>query len=272
MSRNQRIIVTAVGGLLAILLLAFFLTRPAEDVIARNVMIGDLPVAGLTEAGATEVVVAREDALAALPVVALVGDTERTALPDQLGFSFDAETSVQQALLVGRESSVFTQFGSWLKGLFGRHQIDLLASLDPKATEAVLDGWDAEAASESGRAGVTIEDGVPVPTYAEPTTVIIRAGAADALLAAVLDVDRTVITLGTETENIGIADAAVDEAMAIARQLLAGPITLTMADPPATLRLSTAELTNAYVTNVDGLTITPSLDPAALETRFAELR
>ena len=272
MSRNQRIIATAVGGLLAILLLAFLLTRPAEDLIARNVMIGDLPVAGLSEAGATEVVVAREDALAALPLVALVGNTERAALPDQLGFSFDTETSIQEALLVGREGSVFVQFGSWIKGLFGRHNIELPATLDQAAAEAVLDGWDAEAAAESDQASITIQDGVPVPTYASPTTVIVRTGAAEALLGAVLDIDRSVITLGTETENIGVPDAAVDDALAIARQLLAGPITLTMADPPATLRLSANELTNAFVTNLEGLTITPSLDPTVLETRFAELR
>lgn len=272
MSRNQRIIATAVGGLLTILLLAFLLTRPAEGVIARGVVIGDLPVAGLTQQQATEVIVAREDALAALPVVALVGTTERTVLPDQLGFSFSTEMLVHQALLVGRDGSTLAQFGSWIKGLFGGHSIELRASLDETSVEAVLDGWDAEAAAQSDQADITVEEGMLVPTYASPTTVIIRSGASEALLGGVLDVDRSLVTLGTETENVGVPDAAVDEALAIALQLLDGPITLSMAEPPATLRLTASELTDAFITNIDGLTITPSLDPILLETRFAELR
>ncbi len=272
MSRNQRIIVTAVGGLLTILLLAFFLTRPAEDRIARAVTIGEMPVAGLTALEATEVVVGREDALAALPVVAQVADSQRSALPDQLGFTFDTESAVSRALLVGRDGSIFSQFGSWVKGLFVGHEIELVAALDPVAVGAVLDDWDAQAAAEGDVANITIEASVPVATYASPTTIVIRDRANDLLLAGVLDVDRTPVTLGSETNTGGIRPEAVDEALVLAQQLVSGPITLTMADPTATLRLSANELSDAFITVIDETTITPSLDPAILEPRFAELR
>lgn len=272
MSRNQRIIVTAVGGLLTILLLAFLLTRPAEDRIARAVTIGEMPVAGLTASEAIEVVIGREDALAALPVVAQVGDRQRTALPDQLGFTFDTESAVSRALRVGRDGSIVSQFGSWVKGLFVGHEIELVASLDSAAVDAVLDGWDAQAAAEGDVANITIEAGVPVGTYASPTTIVIRDGAKDLLLWAVLDVDRFAVTLGTERDNIGIPPEAVDEALILAKQLVSGPITLTMANPQVTLRLSANELSDAFISIVDETTIRPSLDPTILEPRFAELR
>ncbi len=69
-----------------------------------------------------------------------------------------------------------------------------------------------------------------------------------------------------------MADAEVDRALALAQQLVNGPITLTIADPPATLRLSSGELLDAFTAVIEGPAITPTLDPAALTTRFDELR
>jgi len=272
MSRNQRIAITAVGGLLAILLLAFFLTRPGDGEIAHWVSVGDLPVGSLTEAEATEVIIAREDALAALPVVVRAGGAERSALPDQLGFSFDTATAVQQALSVGHEPSVLDQFGSWLTGLFGGSRIELTARLDPTSVEAVLDGWDTEAASLSTKADITVENGTLVASYASPSEVIVRPGATEILLSLVIDPDRPIESLDTATATGGVSDAAVDEALAVARQLVSAPVTLTMANPPASLRLTAGELTTAFVAISDGASITSTLDAAVLEPRFEELR
>ncbi len=272
MSRNQRIAITAIGGFLAILVLAFFLTRPADGEIARWVSVGDLAVGSLTESEATEVIIAREDALAALPVVVATGGAERSALPDQLGFSFDTETAVQQALSVGHEPSVVGQFGSWIKGIFGGSRIELTANLDPTSVDAVLDGWDNEAANLSTKADIAVENGTLVATYASPTELIVRPGASDILLSLVLDPDRPIGSLDTTTTPAGITDAAVDDALAVARQLVSAPVTLTMANPLASLRLTAGELTSAFVTVTEATTITPTLDAAVLETRFEDLR
>ena len=84
-----------------IALLAFAVTKPGDDDrISRGVTVGGIEVGGLFQDEALARIVAREDALAALPITVMVDGFERTILPDQLGFGFNTDTAVSAAAAV----------------------------------------------------------------------------------------------------------------------------------------------------------------------------
>ena len=274
MSRKQRLTLTSIATLILIVLLAFAVTKPGgDDRISRGVTVGGIEVGGLSEDKASARIIAREDALAALPITVIVDGFERTIFPDQHGFGFNAETAVATASTVGREDSILTQFGSWIRSIFGNRNLPLPASLDSTTVSAVFDDWDQQAALDrDSDANIVVVDGELVASYSSPTSAIVREGATEQLLAVALDTDRPIVELPTTSVNTGVSDADVDQAMALADQLVGGPITLTIADPPATLRLSPGELLDAFTAVVEDTSMNPTLDPTVLGPRFDELR
>lgn len=271
MNRSQ--VAVLLSAIAVIVLAAFVFTRPGDDLrITRGVTIDGIDVAGLTAEEARPLLVSREDSLVSRDVVVLIDGIERSTNPEQLGFVMDHDPVLTEAVAVGRDGTVLTQFARWFGSFFGGTELQTPSSLSPTAVETVLDEWDQIGAELSDIGGVELDGAELVARYGAATQVVIREGVAETLLEMVLDPERGVRTLETMQGQVGISNAEVDRAFAQAEQLLAGDITLTHADPPATLILTERQLAQAFVATSTADEIVVSLDQAILEPRFQELR
>lgn len=271
MNRNQLAVVAA--AIAVIVLAAFAFTRPGDDgVIARGVNIDGIEVAGLTSDEALPRLISHEDALASLPVTVLIAGIERTATPDELGFSMDHAEALAAASQVGRDGSIISQFFAWAGSFFRTTTVTTATSLDDASVTAVLDSWDSLSAELVSDGGIELVNGQLTATYGSRPPILVRDGLAETLLNVVVDPDRPVRQLDTIDGPLRVSNDAVDLAMRQATELLSGSVRLEHADPPATLTISSAELARAFTTSSSDGAIQLSLDAAVLEPRFQELR
>lgn len=242
----------SIAGVVLVILAVFGVDRWVHSGnVLRSVEVAGVSLSGLDEVASTEALLAYEDALEELPAPFRIAGSSVDLNPTSVGFDLDESKAVEGALQVGREGSIFRQFGWWISHVFSSHDLEIEASLDESALNEVLSDWEEVYISDHPFAGdVLVVDGVPVASYPTPGTEIDRIGAADLILGSLRATDRPVLDLPTRAAPPPLTPAHVDAAVGLARRMLSAPVNLSRDDPEVEVVFDVQDLVEAMETEV----------------------
>ncbi len=273
MSPRVRIALLTVAGLIFTVLALFGASRwmRSGEILGSLTVAGhEVELGGLTPVEAGEILAVIEQERSAEPLAVDIDGRSAAVIPEQLGFELDATEMIERAMERGREGGISDQFRWWLTHLLGTDELEVKASVEPEAVEAVLVVWDVDVVGEPPvPGGVIIEGSTPMPVYPETGLQIDRTTASDRLLAAAVAPQPPTVQLDTVLAISRVTRADVDAAVARAKLWLSSPVELAARD--VTIEFSVIELANAFVsTVVDGrveLGFDPGIIGGFLETR-----
>ncbi|MDH3306500.1 MAG: VanW family protein [Acidimicrobiia bacterium] len=271
MSRRH-LAVVAVGVFIVGLLVGYAADSALHaDVAVRGVSVDGTSVSGMTEAEVASSILDRQAELVDLPAAVSLADEIIVIEPGPMGFVLSAEETAQAVLQTGRTGGLVRGFFWWLGSFFVDRDVASSPQLDGQALTALFDDWDNHLAT-GPEPGIRLEAGRPVAIYPEPVSLVDRPATAGLLLDLFASSDRLTVDVPTTTGLPAIDRATIDAALEEAIVLLSGPVTLSRAEPQASLTLQAGELASAFRATTDGLAITVGLDPVQLDPLLDDLR
>jgi vancomycin resistance protein YoaR len=223
---------TGVAVILLFVLSAYGLTRLASrGEVMGNVEVAGTQIGGLTEEQALSALLAVEEEYLSRPAVFNIDGKFTSIQPSEAGLEIDEQAIATEAMSVGRNGNVFSEFGWWISHVFDTVRVPVRGAVDDVSIEAVFDTWDAEViALPPSPGGVTLVDGVPTPVYPEVGTGVDRAAARAIVEASLLAREPEATEIPTTTVVPTLTDADVDAAVDQARAMLEQPIRLLSED------------------------------------------
>ncbi len=245
--------------------------------MARNVSAAGVDLGGLTQFEAQEALRAHEDALLGASATFRIEEATVTLDPTTVGLELDEEAIAAEAMSVGRGDGWFASFLDWTATLWSDTELAAPVAFDRAAIEGTLIGWETQVLGvDLAAGGVELDGSEPRPVYPGPVVRIDRPSAIEAIESTLRTLNRPAeVELTTDVSDPPLDRATIDDAVAAARNLLAGPVTLTSADPPAMVAVSIAELAAAFTSDVElepEPAVVIGLDPDLIESSFEGLR
>jgi vancomycin resistance protein YoaR len=273
LSPRVRIALLTVAGLIFTVLALFGASRwmRSGEILGSVTVAGyEVELGGLTPLEAVDILELVEQERAVEPLAVEIDGKSAAVLPEQLGFELDVEKMIEVAMARGREGGISDQFRWWLTHLLVTDDLEMIASVDEVAVEAVLAVWDVDVVGDPPvPGGVVIEGITPVAVYPEPGLQIDRSTATNRLLSAATAPVPPTVQLDTTIATSRVTRADVDAAVARAELWLSSPVELSAND--VTIDFSVVELANAFVSSVVDGRVEMGFDPAIiggfLETR-----
>jgi vancomycin resistance protein YoaR len=196
--------------------------------VMGRVEVAGTPIGGMDTEQALTALVAVEDVYLSRPAIFTLEAEVVNILPPEAGLDIDEDTIVADAMAVGRQGNVFSQFFWWLGHLFATVEVPVSGSTDDESVDAIFDGWDADViASPANQGGVEIVDGEPVAVYPEVGKGVDRPAAAVIVESSMLAPEAQNLPIPVVTVVPLLIEADVDAALAEAQQLLSDSIELT---------------------------------------------
>lgn len=228
--------------------------------ILGPVSVADIELGGLSEEAALQAIADLEARLGALPVPVVIEDHEFELLPSDLGFDIDEQAVVSRAMEVGRTGGVLDQFRSWFRRFGGQEErVGLVTGFRRELLDLMLDRWEIETIADPPfEGGIRIDGTEVIARYPHSGTAIDRDAAAEAVATAIVDLERTPITIPTEFVVPTATNDQIDAAANAATRLISGPVTLTRLLPEARIDFPVEVLADALRTRqeiVDGETV-----------------
>ena len=259
-----------ITGAFAVLFLgAYGLTRASSrgEVMGR-VEVAGVPTGGLDQERALIALVAVEEAYSARPALFVVDGNVVTLLPPEVGFDLDEESIVAEAMALGREGSMTSQFQWWLTHVFSTVEVPVSGSIDREATAEVFDSWNMEVISlppNPGRLVMTF--GVIEPSYPTAGTGVDRDAATAVIEASLLADEAQQSEIPTVLIEPEMTKADVDAAKAEAEQMISAPIRLLHGETEAVFSVSQLVKTfrSETIVSEDGARIVNSFEPEILD-------
>jgi hypothetical protein len=275
MSKTLRItlIVVLVPVALALLVGVVFASERLTNggQVLGRVTVADVQLGGLSEGDALAAVRNLEWRMAAAPVPVSVAGHHFSLDPKAVSFTIDEHAVVAEAMQNGRQGNVAGQFGWWATHLNGGHvQLSIPYSYDATALAAIVADWEVNGVSDPPDPGdVTVRDGQVSFRY-PATGVGIEQDEAVVLLGTALgDPTRAEVDLSSRVLQPPLTDADIDAAVAEARSLLDGDVTLESEPVVAQLVIPSAALGQSLEVTRDDTTSPPtfvfSWNPAPLQ-------
>jgi vancomycin resistance protein YoaR len=266
---------TGVAVISVVVLSAYGLTRVASrGEVMGNVEVAGAQIGGLTEEQALSALLAVEEAYLARPAVFNIDGKITSIQPSEAGLEINEQAIADEALLVGRNGNVFSEFGWWVSHIFDTVTVPVRGAVDDVAIEAVFDSWDAEViALPPSPGGVTLVEGVPTPVYPEVGTGVDRAAARAIVEASLLARQPEATEIPTITVIPVLTDEDVDAAVDQAEAMLIGPIRLLSEDFEIVFTVD--QLTEAFRSETirqSETRIVNTFDPAIVDGYLNEIR
>jgi len=221
-------LIVGVAGLVLLLLTAYGLTRLASrgEVMGR-VEVSDTQIGGLDEEQALSALVAVEEQHVGRPAVFNIEGKFVSMQPPEAGLDINEQAIADEALLVGRNGNVFSEFAWWISHIFDTVHVPVRGSIDDVAIGEVFDTWDAEViALPPSPGGVILTDGRPTAVYPEVGTGVDRPAARAIVEASLLSLEPEHTSIPTTTIVPVLTDEDVDRAVDQAEAMLVEPIQL----------------------------------------------
>lgn len=216
-------------------MLALVAALVAVDVLASwgrihpRVRVGGVPLGGLSRADAAARLDDRLGARLEAPVTVRYLDASWTVEPGRVGARLDVEPHVNAAWAVGREGGAGTVLADRAGAWFRPRELPASASADSSRLAAFLDEVDAGVGEPPHDAEVVV-DGVSVSLVPARAGVrVVRDRLADDLLRAFVAEDRDV-EAQVESAPVAVTDDAAQQALADAKAMVAGTVTVTYKD------------------------------------------
>lgn len=258
----------AIGAVLVLLFVSYGLTRLlSRGEVMGRVEVAGTPIGGLDEGQALSALLGVEDEFLSRPAVFNIEGKYVSIQPPEAGLDIDEQAIADEAMRVGRNGNIFTEFGWWFGHVFDTVHLPLRGSVDDVAIDAVFDTWDSDVISlPASPGGVTLEDGRAVPVYPKVGTGVDRPGAGAVVEATLLALAPGRTAIPTTTIVPVLTDEDVDDAVAQAELLLEGPIRLGHDETEAVFTVE--QLTEAFRSETvteSSPRIVNSFDPATID-------
>jgi vancomycin resistance protein YoaR len=266
---------TGVAVLLLFVLSAYGLTRLASrGEVMGNVEVAGTQIGGLDEEQALSALLAVEQAYLARPGVFNIDGKFTSIQPSEAGLEINEQAIADEALLVGRNGNVISEFAWWITHIFQTVRVPVRGAVDDVAIEAVFDMWDSEViALPPSPGGVTLVEGAPAPIYPEVGTGVDRAAARAIVEASLLAREPEATEIPTATVVPVLTDEDVDAAVNQAEAMLSDPVELVGEDFEVVFTVD--QLVEAFRSNTvteSETRIVNSFDPTVIDAYLNEIR
>jgi len=236
-----------------------------DDQISHGVSAAGVDISRMSRDQAEAAVAAYEANLASQPVEVVVEGQTLTVDPMVIGFDVDEADVVDQAMRVRRASNGFSNFAKWIgTRIGGVTDISVVGTIDYEALDAILTEWDLTVIDEPAQDGaVVVVNGVPTAEYPQAGIRIDHDAAADLILTAISTGSDEAIVLPLVEIEPRVNDADVDQAVALAKDLVSDRIVLRPTGQTTPLVFSAAGLTTALRSEIvthSPATVVPYLD------------
>ena len=268
-------LVVAIVAVLVLLFTSYGLTRLlSRGEVMGRVEVAGTPIGGLDEGQALSALLGVEDDFVSRPAVFNIEGKFVSMQPPEAGLDIDEQAIADEAMRIGRNGNVFSEFAWWFGHVFDRVHLPVRGSVDDVAIEAVFDTWDSEVISlPASPGGVILDEGRPAPVYPKVGTGVDRPGARAVVEATLLALEPGRTAIPTTTIVPVLTNEDVDRAVAEAESMLEGPIRLDHNETEATF--SVEQLTEAFRSETlteSSPRIVNSFDPAIIDGLLAAIR
>jgi vancomycin resistance protein YoaR len=262
------------AGIVLALFAAFGINRAVSaGRVIGSVQLDGIELGGLTASEAELAIGDHEALLAELPAEFTVRSTRVALQPLTVGFTLDRPTIVARAMAVGRGGTVPAQFWWWLTHLFQTTEIRVVATVSAEALESVLGGWDEEAVGNPPFPGaVSLEGTTPVAEYPRAGEQIDRVAAPELMLGVFSTVDRPVTALPIVEATPQLTEADIDRAVARARLILSGPVTLINPEREKEHTFTETEIASALRSAIDTDGVVFTMEPEVVSNLLEPVR
>lgn len=262
------------AAVVAAILATYGINRAVSSArVIGSVEVDGIQIGGLTASDAELAIIDHETFLAELPASFSIRTSTVTLLPGSLGFVLDQQAMLQDAMGVGRQGGVLEQFWWWLTHIFQTTTLEVQSEINAEALESVLVRWDEEAVGNppfSG--GVTFDGTTPVAQYPTSGEQIDRSAAPGIMLEVFSTSDRETKSLPIVEAHPPLTDSDIDRAVASARLILAGPVTLANPDREKEITFSSDQIAAAIRTTIDTDEIIFTMDPEVVSSYLEPVR
>lgn len=168
---NLRIRPTRRGWLivaLAALLVSMYAANAVASIgrVRAGVSAGSLKLGGKTEGEARKLLTARAQLLMSEPVELFAENHRITVSPSEIGFRPDVESTLDEAVGVGRRGNLFVRLWHRLRALFATTDVGWVSTYDAKETKLLVDDFASRVDNEGHEAGIEARGGTIVPVGA----------------------------------------------------------------------------------------------------------
>ncbi|MDH4117030.1 MAG: VanW family protein [Acidimicrobiia bacterium] len=262
-----RLLLIALSGLALLVVGAFGLSRLfAGDTVLGDVTALGVQVGGLSPDELTSTLETAAAELQAREAVFSIRGATTPLLPEQVELEFNVAAMAAEALRIGREGGLSSQFRWWI-GHFGDAEIiRTVATVDEDAVEDVLMLWDEDfVGNPPFPGGIRFSGTNPEPDYPRDGEQIDRSVAPSLMLDALTAVSGEVVELPVASIEARLTDFDVDQAVANARLWLSAPVVLRSEDGEKSITFSPDQLASALTTTPTADRLELGFDPAAIE-------
>ena len=248
-----RAVVLGVAGILLLVVGGFGAFRMfGSGGVLGDVRVLNLQLQGMEELEAREELALLETELTSMPLIVDI-DGRRTEIT---GSQFDVTLEsnlVEQALNVGRDGGVFSQFGWWISS-FGSDPIVLDSGfqLDTDLVEQLATSWDTNLIAAAPFPGaIEVVNGEAVARYPVAGVAVDRSGLTGLLTKAFIEDVPEPIPIPTKSTTPSATAADIDNAAAEAQRWIGNPIVLTTPGEGFEVMFNAIDLANAFRSTVD---------------------
>lgn len=199
--------------------------------VYRGVRIGRLNVGGMTTAQVRDTLTRHAEALAAESVEVELGEKRLTAKLGELGFHLDVERSIAEAMSARRGGGAGRIF-AWLRSFTEEFDIAPVAGFDPERLGEAMTRWNDEFVTRPFEGAVAIKDGEAIGEpprlgyVVDREATMMKAASSASSFAEDEPGFEKRLEVALLAHHPRRSDASVASALAVSRELVAGPISL----------------------------------------------
>lgn len=216
------VIVVTVGASIMMANLVF--AGVYADRILPGVQVGKLQLGGLSRAQARQLL---KDQTSKYTVNVQIGDAAIKVDPKRFGGSYDPETTLNQAFLIGR-GQLFEVAGLW--DSFNNGQIKLAYNLDRPKLQAYVSGLSAQYSVAPVDARIAVSAGKVSVEADKPGVAVDRAVLLDSIDASLASFASSPIVVSPATVPAAVQVKDTSSAVSAAKQIMALKVNLTYGD------------------------------------------
>ncbi len=215
------------------------------DRVSRGVTVVGVDISRATPQEAAAVIASHESDLLATPVVVMVDGQQYEIEPTEVGLAVDEEALVQQALGMRREEGLWANAVAWYRSWRSTETIDVPVTIDDEALAEILEGYTETIDKPPYDGDITIVNAEVVPDYPVDGVRVDVEAAVPLIREQFLQIEREPVVVPLAPIPPRIDSQEMDRAVAVANELVDGPVRLTDPETGRTIVFTTAGLKTA---------------------------
>jgi vancomycin resistance protein YoaR len=225
------------------------LKSSGNERVVSGVTLGGAGIGGRGRPALDEDIARYAERVQARKLRIVVANKRYELAPKDVGLVLDRTRTRERALAIGRDGGVWARTVNYWQRRSHSVEVSGVATLDRNALGQRLAAWEGEAVPDPPfEGGIAVANGAVTEVPPKAGHRIARAGAEQAIDAALVGQSDKDVILPLEPAQAPLPPDAATAAVTEARALLAAPVTLTSTAPAASVTLAPAELGSALTT------------------------